>query len=228
MDTANATISDGTQYGVPIDICTYKPNDNLNTFSAKTSDAFQYEEATDFCTYTSFDNQDNSCATECDPIQMRLSRLSDILQCDGADSLSGESSNHSFSMSEDEANSDPIRAVLVPSSTQGSPGAPLRLEVDTTGKAQTPSCVPLCAVTKPRSGWNKINNIRTFLRQIGPDILILSEHWGRKKQFENTLMSQYYKVIESSRGVRGIPTKGRNGNKTMAVTGGGGDGYSLQ
>ena len=42
-----------------------------------------------------------------------------------------------------------------------------------------------------------------------------------KKQFENALQSEYYKVIECSRGVRGIPTRGRNGNLTESVTGGG-------
>ena len=153
--------------------------------------------------------------TQCKFIQ---SNTSDILHCDGADS---ESINHSMCMSEDEFDPDPIRAVLVPTRDQGPNGAPLRLEVDLSGEKQSPSCVPLCAVTNPRSGWNKIHNLRTFLHQIGPDLMILSEHWGRKRPFENILRSHTYKVKESSRGIRGIPTRGRNGNPAISVTGGG-------
>ena len=152
-----------------------------------------------------------------------MTQLSDIIQCDGADTMSQCSDNDSLNSyeSEDELDSNPVRAVLVPSLSQGPAGDPLRLEVDLSGQVQLPSCVPLCAVINPRSGWNKINNIRTFLQQVGPDILILSEHWGRKKPFEKALASQYYRVLESSRGIRGIPTKGRNGKPTVYVTGGG-------
>ena len=89
------------------------------------------------------------------------------------------------------------------------------------GQACAPSCVSLCAITNPRSGWNKISNISTFIQQIVPDIFILSEHWVRKLHFENVLALNHYKVMESSRGVRGIPTKGRNVNTTVSVTGGG-------
>jgi hypothetical protein len=111
--------------------------------------------------------------------------------------------------------------VLVPSAEQGPAGAPLRLEVDTTGQARPPSCVPLCVITNPRSAWNKIHTIRTFLQQVAPDILILSEHWGRKRPFHAALAMEHFKVIESSRGIRGIPTRGRNGAPAVSVTGGG-------
>ena len=74
---------------------------------------------------------------------------------------------------------NPVRSILVPAPAQGPAGAPHRLEVDATGEVQQPSCVPLCAVSNPRSGWNKLNSICTFLRQVGHDVLTLSEHWGR-------------------------------------------------
>ena len=51
--------------------------------------------------------------------------------------------------------------------------------------------------------------------------MILSEDWGRKRSFENALALSNYKVKESSRGVRGIPTKGKNGIPRTSVTGGG-------
>ena len=53
------------------------------------------------------------------------------------------------------------------------------------------------------------------------DIMILSEHWGRRRPFSVALKSEHYKVIESSRGIRGIPGRGRNGKPTISVTGGG-------
>ena len=155
--------------------------------------------------------------------RMQESEPSDILQCDGADTISDISCNDSMSSynSDQEADSYPVRAILIPSAVQGPAGAPLRLEVDLGGQVRIPPCVPLCANTNPRSGWNKIHNIRTFLRQVGPDVMILSEHWGRKKPFKDALNSEQYKVIESSRGVKGIPIRGRNGTPTVSVTGGG-------
>ena len=149
-------------------------------------------------------------------------RTSDNLQRDDKDIYFEPRKNYSIcSDSDDEVNSSPVRALLVPSTEQGPIGAPLRLEVDLTDKSNAPTCVPLCAITNPRSGWNKIQNIRTFLSQIGPDIMILSEHWGRRKSFEKALSSEHYKVKESSRGILGIPTKARNGSLTTSVTGGG-------
>ena len=123
--------------------------------------------------------------------------------------------------SEAEANSAPMRPVLVPTINQSPANAPLQLEVNLSDDVAAPTCVPLCVVTNPRSAWNKIRNVRTFLRQTVPDILILSEHWGRKKPFQEALSMEHFKVIESSRGTRGVPTRGRNGRQTMSVTGGG-------
>ena len=175
------------------------------------------------CDIMQYDDQNTS--TDKSPVHsmsMYSSQFSDIIQCDGADTTSGESSNHSVdSTNSDEVDSNPVRPVLVPSSEQRPMGAPLQLEVATSGQVQAPSCVPLCAVTNPRSAWNKRHSIRTFLRQISPDLLILSEHWGRKKPFEEALAMSHYKVKESSRGMRGIPTRGRNGNATVSTTGGG-------
>ena len=80
------------------------------------------------------------------------SNISDILQCDGADSLSETSSNDSLCSSESkEADSNPVRAVLVPAQEQGPQGTPLRLEVELSGTVETPTYVPLSAVTNPRS-----------------------------------------------------------------------------
>ena len=238
------------EYELQSDLCTNKSFDNIDTANTPIRDIEPGEDASYFCTYTSFDNLDTASATTSayksdfcintpfdnlytnraavnneDEVSQcgEASNLSDIIQCDGADTVSEKSNNDSINSynSQDEADSEPVRPSLIPSAVQGPTGAPVTLEVDLGGQVRQPYNVPLCAITNPRSGWNKIKNIRTFLHQVGPDIMILSEHWGRKKLFENALGSQYYRVIESSRGTRGIPTRGRNGNKTVSVTGGG-------
>ena len=71
--------------------------------------------------------------------------------------------------------------MLIPAEEQGSAGAPLRLQIDTMGQGHAPSC----AVTNP------IHNLCTFLCQISPDVLILSEHWGRKKPVGDALGSEH-------------------------------------
>ena len=154
---------------------------------------------------------------------MNSSQCSDIIQHDGANNNNSNSNNYSLHSenSNYSLNTTPVQAVLVPSLEQGPAGAPLRLEVDLSGKLNAPSCVPLCAITNPRSSWNKANNLRTFLRQINPDVLILSEHWGRKRSFQKALAVEHYEVKESSQGVVGIPTRGKNGALTTSVTGGG-------
>jgi hypothetical protein len=82
-------------------------------------------------------------------------RIPYALMCDGADTASEFSEDcHSEqdlnSDSEEEIDSVPIRATLVPTAQQGPSGAPLQLEVDSTGTAQAPRCIPLCVVTNPR------------------------------------------------------------------------------
>ena len=54
---------------------------------------------------------------------------------------------------------------------------------------------------------------------MSPDILILSEHLGKKKPCGEVLWSQHYKLKEFSRVVQGVPTHARNINPTAAVTG---------
>ena len=108
----------------------------------------------------------------------QLVQESNIIQCDGSDTKSEliDSDSVDSYESRDEVDSNPVRAILVPALEQGPAGAPLRLEVDVSGHVQPPSYVPLCAVSNPRSGWNKLNSRCTFLQQVGPDVLILSEH----------------------------------------------------
>ena len=79
------------------------------------------------------------------------------------------------------------------------PGAPLQLDIDTSGAAVAPSNVPLVMVTNPRSIYNKLSKLKVWLNNFKPDLCILSEHWGRKGKLEEALAIPHYKVIEYSR-----------------------------
>ena len=133
----------------------------------------------------------------------QLSCISDIMQCDGADTTCDENSNHSVHTenedyvasessiyersqsehgsntsefdSEDEVDGDPEPAVLVPAPNQPPAGQPLILEVDPTGTAAIPSSLPLGIVANARSLYNKVDNFTRFLKEIGPDYFLVCE-----------------------------------------------------
>ena len=84
-------------------------------------------------------------------------------------------------------------------SQQQIPGAPIQLDVDTSGAAVAPSNVPLVMVTNPRSIYNKLSKLKLWLNNFKPDLCILSEHWGRKGKLEEALALQQYKVLEYCR-----------------------------
>ena len=143
LDTASTELSE-TPYEGPNQFYKYKPFGKLDTASAVPSDT-PYENIDDLCTYNSFDIL-NTCSiqtndptligpegTPCKFIHFGQSNSlqeydpSDILQCDGADTISDISCNDSMSSynSEEEADSLPVHATLVPSAVQGPAGAPL-------------------------------------------------------------------------------------------------------
>ena len=47
-----------------------------------------------------------------------------------------------------------------------------------------------------RSLYNKVNNFKTLLNQVGPDIVLVSETWERQRQsLDELLQSSHYKTI---------------------------------
>merc|ERR1712030_216728 len=48
--------------------------------------------------------------------------------------------------------------------------------------------LPLCMVLNARSLYNKTENFKKILYQIGPDITIVSETWERQKETLNQLL----------------------------------------
>ena len=96
---------------------------------------------------------------------------------DGNDSI--ESVNSTEYDTEDEAFGNPIPANLSPESGQVyTPGEPIRLNVNS--NLNQSSNLPLCLVFNARSIYNKLNNLTDILRQIVPDLLIISETFERE------------------------------------------------
>ena len=52
-----------------------------------------------------------------------------------------------------------------------------------------------------RSVYNKIDNLKAILREIGPEITIISETWEKKrKNLDALLASDHFKTVSSARG----------------------------
>ena len=107
--------------------------------------------------------------------------------------LDGNDSCNSYE-SDDEVDSEPVRAVLVPS--QSSPGQPFSLEVASSEVVQAPSSLPLTMVANLRSAYNKKKNIKRSLNVLGLDLLVASESWERPHfSLEALLDSPHYGIV---------------------------------
>ena len=90
-------------------------------------------------------------------------QVSNIVQCDGADTTCDITSNDSVDTdgdTEDEAYADREPAVLVPAPAQPGARLPPGLEVDETGRMVLPASLPLVMLTNARSVYNKIDNFK--------------------------------------------------------------------
>ena len=117
----------------------------------------------------------------------------------GDDKSESDVSNVSW---DDEAYSAPVRAVLVPApALPGAPaGTPPGLTVDTSGKVEAPSCLPLGIVTNARSLKMKMKSLRTMLRQVGPDYMNICETFEATRfSLERSPRMEHYKVISYKR-----------------------------
>ena len=104
-----------------------------------------------------------------------------------------ESLNTTFA-TDDEVDPEPIPAnfLLQPNPI---PGQPSSLDVLLTNRQQS-SRLPLCMMLNSRSLYNKVDNFKTLLYQIGPDAVLVSETWERQRQsLDELLLSSQYKTI---------------------------------
>ena len=157
----------------------------------------------------------------CDISSLDVSENRDNSDNDNTNDNDSVSDNDSESDidSDDEVEPDTNPAVLVPSQQQ-LPGAPLQLDIDTSGAAVPPPNVPLAMITNPRSIYNKLGKLRSWLTNFKPDLCILSEHWGRKGHLEEALSLSPYKAIEYSRGRENFKSRKNEPSKTNATGGG--------
>ena len=119
--------------------------------------------------------------------------ISDINQFDGADSSDdsfySDSSNCTDYSSDDEAFSEPVAANLYRVPGQNNrPGQPILLDVNQ--NKDLTSSLPLCLLFNARSVFNKCDNLTEMLKQISPDICILSESWESQRRRLNTLLNK--------------------------------------
>ena len=118
---------------------------------------------------------------------------------DGSSDNSHDSSNSTLYDTEDEAFSDPIPANLAPVPGQNVPdGQPIRMDVNMNHNQS--SNLPLCLLFNARSIFNKSDNLTEMLRQIGPDLCIISETFEReRKKIDSVLNSRHFKSISCYR-----------------------------
>ena len=92
----------------------------------------------------------------------------------------------------------PLILEPVPSQTL-LPNIPIKLDVISSEQVQ-PSYLPLCVMLNARSLYNKRDNFKNLLYQIGPDLAIVSETWERQRQsLDNLLSSEQFKIVSFKR-----------------------------
>ena len=126
-------------------------------------------------------------AEQYDPSLMgaEYSQLSDIIQCDGAATISDVSSIYTEDDTDDEAEVEREPAVLVPAAAQPPAGQPLLLEVDESGNMVLPASLPLVMLTNARSVYNKVINLKKWLTEVFPDCALISESWNYMSRRED-------------------------------------------
>ena len=150
--------------------------------------------------------------------------MTNICQLDGnisPEESDGDSvSNYS---SDDEVDSEPVRAVLVPAPRLD--GQQFNLTVDQTEQVAAPSSLPLTMVANFRSIYNKAKNVKRDLSILGLDFLIGSESWERPRfDLASLLDSANYLTISYCRGreTPAIRTVGKHAGKPYPSKTGGG------
>ena len=139
-----------------------------------------------------------------------------ICQLDGNESLQSDQSDSLSNYStDDEVDSEPVRAVLIPAPRLA--GQPFTLTVDQSEEVAAPSSLPLTMVANFRSMYNKIKNIKRNLWTLGLDFLIGSETWERPRfDITRLLDSPNYLSISycGGRETPAIRTEGKQAGKS--------------
>ena len=162
-------------------------------------------------------NLDYSCCThsQSDPSTLfqkagkrSVSSLTDIRgQLDGNDTDSSFSSEGTLDASDSSyATEDENNPLLTPADLSlevpSKPAANrlVRLEVKKTSKVENASSLPLISLLNARSLYPKCENFKTFVKELGIEIAIVSETWERESEsLESLLKLENHKVISYKR-----------------------------
>ena len=132
--------------------------------------------------------------------------ISDIFQGDSNDTIASDdtvlsdSSNDTAYDTDNEVESDPVTVNLIPIEGQVTrPGQPVQMNVNMNNN-QKSSSLPLCMMLNARSVYNKVDHFKD-LYQLGPDIILVSETWEkRRKQLNDIIRTHQFKTISYHRG----------------------------
>ena len=105
--------------------------------------------------------------------------------------------------SEDEVFPESVPANLSPIPGQNvPPGQPIELDINS--NREQSSNMPLCLLFNSRSIYNKSDNLREMLRQIGPDITIVSETFERERKRITREFKCIYTIAKIEQQVVGV------------------------
>ena len=132
--------------------------------------------------------------------------ISDIYQGDSNDTIESDDPNNSDTSdsdtiydTDDEIDNEPVVVNLSPIPDQTFvPGQPVKMKVNMSNNQQS-SYLPLCMMLNARSIYNKCDHFKD-LYQLGPDLIIASETWERKrKRLTEIIGTSQYKTISYHR-----------------------------
>ena len=100
---------------------------------------------------------------------------------------------------DDEPDSEPAPVILNPIVGQIiRPGQPIRMDVNLDNSEQHP-VLPLCVMLNARSVYNKADHFKD-LYQLGPDLIIVSETWERRRiRLKDIIGTDRYQTISYHR-----------------------------
>ena len=129
------------------------------------------------------------------------SDTSDTSDCSDNDQTNDNFETSSVFDTDDEIDKNPIPANFYLDPNQSiTQGQPITLDVNISASDEPTSELPLCVMLNARSLYNKSDNFRTLLHEIGVEVAIVSETWERQRQsLEELLSTDHYQIISYCR-----------------------------
>ena len=114
------------------------------------------------------------------------------------ETLNAPDSNYS-SEDEDESFASPAD-LSVKNLLNNSSNLPVELDIQKASRSENASSLPLTAVLNARSLYQKCDNFKTFINELGIELAIVSETWEREREsLENLLKMENHKIISYKR-----------------------------